>query len=64
MPRPVIGNAEARRLLLAAQGLSRPRNRKLTAGGLLDLVTQLAKDGAGLELLAISEASQRYHAGC
>ncbi len=41
MSRPVIGNAEARRLLLAAQGLSRPRNRKLTAGGLLDLVTQL-----------------------
>ena len=41
MPRPVIGNAEARRLLLASHGLCRPRNRKLTAGGLHDLVAQL-----------------------
>ena len=41
MPPPLIRNAEARRLLLAGQGLSRPPRQKLTAGGLRDLIDDL-----------------------
>jgi uncharacterized protein YcaQ len=41
MPPPVIRNAEARRLFLAGQGLSRPPNAKLTDDGLRDLVDDL-----------------------
>jgi uncharacterized protein YcaQ len=41
MSPPVIRNAEARRLFLAAQGLSEPPNRKLTDAGLLEVIEAL-----------------------
>jgi uncharacterized protein YcaQ len=41
MPPPLIRNAEARRLFMAAQGLSQPPGRRLTRQGLQDLVEQL-----------------------
>jgi uncharacterized protein YcaQ len=41
MPPALIRNAEARRILLAGQGLSRPPRRKLTAAGLRNLVEDL-----------------------
>lgn len=41
MPAPLIRNAEARRLFLVRQGLSRPPRRKLTAAGLRDLIEDL-----------------------
>ncbi|MDJ0611695.1 MAG: crosslink repair DNA glycosylase YcaQ family protein [Kiloniellales bacterium] len=41
MSLPVIRNAEARRLILARQGLADPPNRKLTKDGLLDLIARL-----------------------
>lgn len=41
MSEPVIRNDEARRLFLAAQGLSAPPNRKLNEPGLLELIEQL-----------------------
>ena len=41
MSLPVIRNAEARRLILARQGLADPPNRKLTRDGLLDLIARL-----------------------
>ena len=36
-----VGNTEARRLLLTTQGLSRPRNRRLSDNALLGLIDQL-----------------------
>ncbi len=41
MARPLIRNADARRFLLAAQGLCRPPGRKLAGGGLLELIDRL-----------------------
>ncbi len=41
MSRPLIRNAEARRLFLAGQGLARPPNARLTRDGLRDLVDDL-----------------------
>ena len=41
MSRPVIDNIRARRLFLAAQGLSRSPRLKLTDSGLLDLIERL-----------------------
>ena len=38
---PLVQNSDARRLFLAAQGLSRPSGQRLTRGGLLDLIEHL-----------------------
>ncbi len=41
MTRPMISNRDARRLLIAGQGLAAPRRRRLTRAGLLELIDRL-----------------------
>jgi len=41
MTRPLISNRDARRLLIAGQGLAAPRRRRLTRAGLLGLIENL-----------------------
>ena len=56
MAPPLIRNAEARRVFLAGQGLSRPPRRKLTAAG---LVREVIVDRA--KIFYDSNTREHYH---
>ncbi len=57
MARPLIRNADARRFLLAAQGLCHPPGRKLAGGGLLELIDQLGY----VQLDSINTVERAHH---